>query len=519
MGKQEPRPAVPPPPPTTAVASEQQQEEQQPLEQLFQSRLQVKDDASTRQEEEGANVDDKDEQAQQQQQQQHQQQQQDGSGDEEADNADASDSTCSAATPSASSSSSSSSSYSSEEADAEAERALLQALGVLSSPSSAAAASSRLPPPLLARPRLLPSLDLQGVAAYLASPSCQRVVFLVGAGASTNAGIPDFRTPGSGLYDNLQRYNLPHPEAVFEIDFFRRNPYPFYTLVKSLYPASRRPPPGGGGGGGGGGGTKSGSGGGNDSGGDKTDAATTTVPPQAAGPRPTAAHHFFELVRRKQKLLAVFTQNIDSLEHEAGLGEEHVVAAHGNFHGAHCVECGKEHDREVVESAVFGFAEEEEGEAGQEQQQPQEPKQPRVPRCRDARCNGLVKPSIVFFGEGLPRKFFERRQRDLPQADLLVVVGTSLIVHPFAGLIHDVQSHVPRLLINRERVGEARRGRASASAPPARGFVFDGDAPGGGRDVLYEGDADEGVRELARLCGWAAELEAMVVGAGGGRGG
>lgn len=53
----------------------------------------------------------------------------------------------------------------------------------------------------------------------------------------TAAGIPDFRTPGTGLYDNLQKYNLPSPEAVFEINYFKRNPQPFYDLAKELYPA------------------------------------------------------------------------------------------------------------------------------------------------------------------------------------------------------------------------------------------------------------------------------------------
>ena len=59
--------------------------------------------------------------------------------------------------------------------------------------------------------------------------------------ASTATGIPDFRTPGTGLYDNLEKYNLPYPEAVFDINFFRENPEPFYQLARDLYPGEYKP--------------------------------------------------------------------------------------------------------------------------------------------------------------------------------------------------------------------------------------------------------------------------------------
>jgi len=110
-----------------------------------------------------------------------------------------------------------------------------------------------------------------------------------------------------------------------------------------------------------------------------------------------------------------------------------------------------------------------------------------VPHCLDLSCNGLVKPEIVFFGEQLPAAFFENRS--LPsQADLAIVMGTSLSVHPFASLPQFCEEGAPRLLINSEQVGEM-------------GSRSD--------DVLMLEDCDTGVRKLAEACGWLDELEAL----------
>jgi NAD-dependent SIR2 family protein deacetylase len=66
---------------------------------------------------------------------------------------------------------------------------------------------------------VLKAFDLKTAAEYM--NKCSNVIIMAGAGISTSAGIPDFRSPGTGLYAQLEKYNLPFPEAVFQLDFFR----------------------------------------------------------------------------------------------------------------------------------------------------------------------------------------------------------------------------------------------------------------------------------------------------------
>ncbi|KAG0144841.1 hypothetical protein CROQUDRAFT_659532 [Cronartium quercuum f. sp. fusiforme G11] len=117
-------------------------------------------------------------------------------------------------------------------------------------------------------------------------------------------------------------------------------------------------------------------------------------------------------------------------------------------------------------------------------------------RCQAKLCQNdpraLIKPDIVFFGEGLPSRFFSHLS-DLPAADLLIVLGTSLQVQPFASLVTNVSAGCVRLLINLERVGEE---------------MFDFDRPGG-RDVLFLGQSDEGVKTLCQHLGWMDELQKL----------
>lgn len=62
-----------------------------------------------------------------------------------------------------------------------------------------------------------------------------------------------------------------------------------------------------------------------------------------------------------------------------------------------------------------------------------------TPKCE--KCQSVVKPDIVFFGENLPARFFSCMQSDFLKVDLLIVMGTSLQVQPFASLISKAPLH------------------------------------------------------------------------------
>jgi hypothetical protein len=78
------------------------------------------------------------------------------------------------------------------------------------------------------------SKSLRRIASLI--DDAKNILILSGAGVSVAAGIPDFRTPGTGLYDNLQKYNLPYAEAVFDIQYYQFNPKPFVQLAADLWP-------------------------------------------------------------------------------------------------------------------------------------------------------------------------------------------------------------------------------------------------------------------------------------------
>ena len=115
------------------------------------------------------------------------------------------------------------------------------------------------------------------------------VVALTGAGISVPSGIPDFRTPGSGLWERVD------PMEVAHIDAFRRDPIRFWSFYSERFATL----------------------------GEK---------------QPNAAHRALALMQREGLLDAVITQNIDRLHERAGSRE--VVEVHGSIRTSSCPGCG-----------------------------------------------------------------------------------------------------------------------------------------------------------------------------------
>lgn len=223
---------------------------------------------------------------------------------------------------------------------------------------------------------------------------------LTGAGASVPSGIPDFRTPETGLWAKVD------PMEVAHISVFESDPERFWSYYRPRFQAL----------------------------GDK---------------EPNRAHAALAELERRGLIEGVITQNIDRLHRAAG--SENVIEVHGSIETSSCLECGTAYGLDEVDG-IFD-------ERG-------------VAICRA--CGGPVKPDVVLFGELLPEEAMARATELAEGADLMLCVGSSLAVHPVAGL--------PQLTLE----------RGGALAIVTKGETpYDRDA-----ELKLEGEVDE---ELAAL--------------------
>jgi len=125
---------------------------------------------------------------------------------------------------------------------------------------------------------------------------------------------------------------------------------------------------------------------------------------------PNDAHRVLAELERRDLLDAVITQNIDRLHARAG--SQNLVEVHGSISHSDCLVCGLRYELEDVRRRLEGDAE-------------------AVPRCD---CGAPLKPGVVLFGEYLPVEAMARAEGLAAGADLMLCIGSSLEVHPVAGL-------------------------------------------------------------------------------------
>jgi NAD-dependent deacetylase len=158
--------------------------------------------------------------------------------------------------------------------------------------------------------------------------------------------------------------------------------------------------------------------------------------------RPNAAHQALVAIENRGNPFLLVTQNVDGLHKLAG--SRNLLLLHGEIWTIRCTACGAE--REDRSSPLAALP----------------------PRCR---CGGLERPGVVWFGEPLPDGAIQRAAEAVAAADLLLVVGTSAVVWPAAGLIPlAIDAGVPVVEVNPDATGYSSavislRGKAGEILP------------------------------------------------------
>jgi NAD-dependent deacetylase len=151
--------------------------------------------------------------------------------------------------------------------------------------------------------------------------------------------------------------------------------------------------------------------------------------PEMSARQPNPGHLAIADLEREGRLLAVITQNIDGLHQRAGVSAERVVELHGTTHVVRCMSCAARYDADAIQERLA---------AGEQD-----------PRC--TACSGPLRSGTVLFGEALPKDALEAAVAACRACDLMLVVGTSLVVNPAARLPLIAREQGARLaIVNRE---------------------------------------------------------------------
>jgi NAD-dependent SIR2 family protein deacetylase len=150
-----------------------------------------------------------------------------------------------------------------------------------------------------------------------------------------------------------------------------------------------------------------------------------------AGARPNDAHRALAALEGQGRIELLVTQNVDGLHQAAG--SRQVVDLHGRVDVVRCMNCEQRVSRAAVQEELirrnpwFGACEVGSAPDGDADLEEADFSAFDVPAC--ASCGGLLKPDVVFFGEGVPKERVEQTLAALNRADAMLIVGSSLMVY------------------------------------------------------------------------------------------
>lgn len=131
--------------------------------------------------------------------------------------------------------------------------------------------------------------------------------------------------------------------------------------------------------------------------------------------------HEKQAVLTRANRASIVTQNVDGLYQKSNA--HHVAEFHGNLYDIYCQRCGKHVDYAAYANSMY-----------------------------HENCGGMLRPNIVLYGEGINEKTVMQSIQSVQAANLIVIVGTSMRVYPFAGLLDYRQPNAKVLVINQEEL-------------------------------------------------------------------
>jgi len=209
----------------------------------------------------------------------------------------------------------------------------------------------------------------------------KNILIFSGAGLSTESGIPDFRSPG-GLWEKYNPSDF-YFDRILSDETARERYWQmsteFYNLMKDA--------------------------------------------------RPNRAYTAIKEIEDMGRLLAIITQNVDSLHHKAGNSSDKIIEIHGTAFKVSCLQCGKTYEREEIEKRIATKR--------------------KVPYCD--LCSGILKPDTVSFGQSMPEDKLSKAFSMADKCDLCMVLGSSLVVYPAASVPeHAVKKGAKLIIVNRD---------------------------------------------------------------------